>query len=117
MARRCKSLALRAAIQPLELRVLLSQVSPLNEVAVPNVDDFHEATVSNLTSASIGPRPAVVAGEGSTARQPAGALSGKIIFTVGGHGFTAYTGGWHTQRPETNEIVEDLGNQDQMTAL
>src|SRR5436190_7437083 len=51
--------------------------------------------------------------------QPVGALSGKIIFTSGGHGFTADntgTGGWSTQRGLTNGMVEDFGNQDQMTA-
>src|SRR5947207_11862338 len=37
--------------------------------------------------------------------QPVGALSGKIIFTSGGHGFTADNtgaGGWATQRGLTN---------------
>ncbi|HEV8377761.1 MAG TPA: LEPR-XLL domain-containing protein, partial [Tepidisphaeraceae bacterium] len=51
--------------------------------------------------------------------QPAGALSGKIIFTSGGHGFTADfpgTGGWSTQRGLNNGMVEDFGNQEQMTA-
>ena len=69
----------------------------------------------------------LVGGAASTARQPAGALTGKVVFTVGGHGFTAFrsvnattgavTEGWHTQRPEVagTEMVEDLGNQDQMT--
>lgn len=57
----------------------------------------------------------VAGGTAATGRQPTGALTGKVVFTVGGHGFTAYSGGWHTQRGETNEMVEDLGNQDQMT--
>src|SRR4029079_10919850 len=52
--------------------------------------------------------------------QPTGALSGRIIFTSGGHGYTALNtgnGSWSTGRPLTNNMVEDLGNYDQQTAL
>src|SRR5438045_6761961 len=52
--------------------------------------------------------------------QPTGALTGKIIFTSGGHGYTARNTtdfGWETGRPLTNGMVEDMGNQDQMSAL
>ncbi|HEY1377558.1 MAG TPA: N-acetylmuramoyl-L-alanine amidase [Gemmataceae bacterium] len=52
--------------------------------------------------------------------QPAGGLAGKIVYLVGGHGYTADnlgTGAWTFQRPETNDMIEDLGNQDQMTFL
>jgi len=51
--------------------------------------------------------------------QPTGALTGKIIYTSGGHGFTADfpgSGGWSTQRGLNNGMVEDFGNQEQMTA-
>src|ERR1044071_8583547 len=51
--------------------------------------------------------------------QPTRALTGKIIFTSGGHGYTANnpgTGGWSTQRGLNNSMVEDFGNQEQMTA-
>lgn len=51
-------------------------------------------------------------------RQPTGALSGKVVFTSGGHGWTADnlgTGAWGVQRPELFEMVEDFGNQDQLT--
>ncbi len=51
-------------------------------------------------------------------QQPQGGLSGKIVYTHGGHGWTADnqgTGAWSTQRPETFEMIEDLGNQDQMS--
>ena len=54
----------------------------------------------------------------AVAAQPAGALSGKIVYTSGGHGWTADNlddGAWSTQRGEWHEIVEDFGNQDQMT--
>lgn len=51
---------------------------------------------------------------GNDAR-PEGALSGKIVYLHGGHGWTAENltnGAWFTQRPETFEVVEDLLNQD-----
>ena len=49
--------------------------------------------------------------------QPTGALSGRIVYIGAGHGWTARNttnGTWYTQRPETNEMIEDMGNQDQM---
>lgn len=52
-----------------------------------------------------------------SARQPKGSLSGRIVFTCGGHGWTASTpgtGNWYTQRGDNNELVEDLGNADQL---
>lgn len=50
-------------------------------------------------------------------RQPRGAMSGKIVYTSAGHGWTAYTtttGVWYTQRGDNNELVEDVGNADQL---
>lgn len=50
--------------------------------------------------------------------QPSGALDGKIVYLHGGHGITANnlsTGAWGFQRPNLLGMVEDLGNQDQMT--
>lgn len=49
--------------------------------------------------------------------RPAGALSGKIVYTHGGHGYTAANeanGAWTSQRPLLLGMVEDLGNKDQM---
>src|SRR5689334_9316173 len=48
--------------------------------------------------------------------QPAGALSGKIVYTSGGHGWTYHNASdqWYTQRGDNNEVVEDYGNLDQM---
>lgn len=49
--------------------------------------------------------------------QPAGALSGKIVYVHGGHGYTADNqgrGAWTSQRPLLHSMVEDLGNKDQM---
>lgn len=50
--------------------------------------------------------------------QPVGALSGKIVFTSPGHGWQWNTtlNRYATDRGDNNEIVEDFGNQDQMTA-
>lgn len=46
---------------------------------------------------------------------PSGSLSGKIVYTSPGHGY-AWTGStWTTGRGETNDMVEDLGTQDQMS--
>ncbi|HJS07962.1 MAG TPA: dockerin type I domain-containing protein, partial [Pirellulales bacterium] len=49
--------------------------------------------------------------------QPAGALTGKIVYTSAGHGWQWNSGlnRYATDRPDYNEIVEDFGNQDQMT--
>lgn len=52
-------------------------------------------------------------------QQPAGSLSGKIVYTHPGHGSTADNLGndlFDTQRPKTFEMVEDFGNHDQMSA-
>ena len=49
--------------------------------------------------------------------QPHGGLSGKIVYTHGGHGITAANkrdGAWSFQRGPGNEMIEDLGNVDQM---
>jgi len=50
--------------------------------------------------------------------QPEGALSGKIVYTSGGHGIAAANTGngtWGFQRPLLLNMIEDLGNQDQMS--
>ena len=52
--------------------------------------------------------------------QPHGGLSGKIVYTHGGHGITAANkrdGEWSFQRGPGNEMIEDLGNIDQMAFL
>lgn len=47
------------------------------------------------------------------ARQPAGALSGKLVFMNCGHGWT-YLSGWTLLRPVLLEMNEDMGNIDQL---
>ena len=52
--------------------------------------------------------------------QPHGGLTGKIVYTHGGHGITAANqqdGAWTFQRGPGNEMIEDLGNIDQMAFL
>ncbi|MBN1475981.1 fibronectin type III domain-containing protein [Candidatus Sumerlaeota bacterium] len=50
--------------------------------------------------------------------QPQGILSGRIVFTCGGHGWTCNINGedtaWYCQRGDWNDLVEDLGNADQL---
>jgi hypothetical protein len=58
--------------------------------------------------------------------QPQGGLSDKIVYVMGGHGYTARSpgsGAWSFQRGEEvingtpSELIEDLGNVDQMSFL
>ena len=64
-------------------------------------------SVSTLAPAAFGPvAPA--------ARQPAGALSGRIVFMNSGHGWTWDPDYWRLQRGTGNEMNEDYGNLDQL---
>ena len=47
--------------------------------------------------------------------QPAGALSGRIVFTSGGHGWDWTGSSWALGRPALLSMNEDTGNLDQMT--
>ncbi len=51
----------------------------------------------------------------ATAQTPGG-LNGRIVFTSAGHGWTFDNDDnrWYTQRGDSNDIVEDYGNLDQM---
>lgn len=51
---------------------------------------------------------------------PDDSLNGKIAYVHAGHGYymdNQESGVWRFQRPELYEMIEDLGNQDQMTLL
>ncbi len=50
----------------------------------------------------------------SPGRQPAGALSGVIVYASAGHGWTAGTSGWYLQRGLLHSLNEDYGNIDQL---
>ena len=59
-------------------------------------------------------QPQVAGPIASTTMQATGSLSGRIIFTSGGHGWTWGGSSWVTQRGVTWEMLEDYGNLDQM---
>jgi N-acetylmuramoyl-L-alanine amidase len=68
--------------------------------------------------------PLSAAGLVEVGAQPAGGMDGKIVYIHPGHGYTADTsasgnGEWSFQRSEVTgtEMIEDLGNYDQMTFL
>jgi hypothetical protein len=46
---------------------------------------------------------------------PAGTLTGKVVYASAGHGWEWNGSSWVTGRGETNDMVEDFGNQDQLT--
>lgn len=66
-------------------------------------------------------------GLNDAAYTPSGGLDGKIVYIHAGHGYTENGSDWGFQRPEIvdvgggniidSEMIEDLGNQDQMTLL
>jgi hypothetical protein len=60
----------------------------------------------------------VAPGLTSTPQTYSGVLSGKVVFTSGGHGWQYNTtlGRYATDRGNNFNIVEDFGNQEQMTA-
>ncbi|MEO2047940.1 MAG: hypothetical protein ABGX16_15380 [Pirellulales bacterium] len=72
-----------------------------------------------LSLEALEPRlPLSAAGLINVGTQPEGALADKIFYTHGGHGITANNlggGAWFYQRGVNNEMIEDLGNQDQMS--
>jgi hypothetical protein len=83
------------------------------------VPDPAVAAASEAIFAAEGPTPRGGLG-GSlshTTRQPTGALSGVVIFTSGGHGWTAGATDWILQRPVTLNMNEDHGNLDQLNAF
>src|SRR5687767_11458628 len=47
-------------------------------------------------------------------REVSGTLSGRVVFTAGGHGWVNFPG-WRLQRSPTLDMVEDYGTVDQMT--
>jgi hypothetical protein len=81
----------------------------------PQSPDFAETPLKPESAAPPEVAPAAVGPIAPASRQPAGALSGRIVFTSAGHGWTWGSSGWFTQRGVVNEICEDFGNLDQMT--
>jgi hypothetical protein len=93
------------------LTLLLTLALPLAALAQ---DEFFEILPD-------GNRPPLVSGSteaepkfAGASRQSAGALTGRVVFTSGGHGWTWGREGWFTQRGVGQEMNEDYGNLDQM---
>jgi hypothetical protein len=106
--------------------LLLIALSPpafgsLPEPHVCTPDDPHAGTVGQSPDCKETDLPAAPAQSselsgpiGPAPGQPTGALSGRIVFTSGGHGWTAGASSWSLQRPVLLEMNEDYGNLDQM---
>jgi hypothetical protein len=85
--------------------------------AAVRADDFRETVTEFRTTVPHAPDGRSSGALASVPnRQPAGALTGKTVFTMAGHGWTYNHeyGLWYTQRPLRLGMVEDLGNADQM---
>ncbi len=122
-------------LEPLEPRLLLSAnlVDPaggqqdfevlLNNSGFAGLESLGISATLDLpdgfvTTSGTQPQALQAAGLVDVGTQPQGALSGKIVYVHGGHGFKANSNGsWGFQRPEIAEINEDLSNQDMMTFL
>ena len=91
------------------------ELNPLTDPAPPQSPDFSEPPSAPINYGQ--PRQPRGFGSATPAmRQPPGSLTGKIVFTNGGHGWTAdsdFTSGWRLQRGLTFGINEDYGNGDQ----
>ncbi|HNQ90920.1 MAG TPA: hypothetical protein PKM73_20080 [Verrucomicrobiota bacterium] len=118
MAVRTPGGAHRVALASLVLGVALSAAAedeaafhPFRQSAEP--PEAEQAAVP-AAAASPAESPAAVGATG-VAAQPTGALTGRIVFTSGGHGWTWTANGWVTQRGVNNQMNEDTGNLDQMT--
>ncbi len=55
------------------------------------------------------------AGFNPVGQQPDGALSGKIVYVSGGHGYAATSNSWDPNRPTVNRVNEASSNQDHVT--
>lgn len=86
-------------------------------VDVPSVPSAEETRAVRQSVENFAASPQQVRG-GPTANsptQPAGALSGVVIYCAAGHGWTADTNNWILQRPgELEGMNEDYGNLDQL---
>jgi hypothetical protein len=76
--------------------------------------DFQEAVSGTPAPAGDSPVSAAAMAIAPAATQPSGALSGRVVFTSGGHGWVFNGSGWGLQRPVLLEMNEDYGNIDQM---
>lgn len=90
---------------------------------IPIEFDFSEADAPALTKVPTNPDRSRVSSKlggpvGTPISEVTGALDGKIVYLMSGHGWTYSSPGvWFTQRPLTNNMVEDFGNLDQGTIM
>jgi hypothetical protein len=113
--------AVHFAIEPLEQRQLLARTpivlpySALERFFAPTSLSAAPLVAQSITTQSI------AAGGNTVVNQVPGALTNHVIYTQGGHGYTYMFDSttnkfiYETQRPFINSMVEDAGNQDQMT--
>lgn len=93
-----------AAYQPL---AAFAYRAPAVHAPPPAVDIPTAPVDSGTTTTLRGPTV-------QAAQQPAGALSGVVIYAAAGHGWTAGTSDWFLQRPVLLDMNEDHGNIDQL---
>lgn len=87
---------------------------------VPPADNFQEVLLGTNSLARTNIYGARKREDAGDERRPNGALSGRVVFVNAGHGWVYSNDGepkrgWHTARSATNSVLEDHGNQDQMT--
>jgi hypothetical protein len=83
--------------------------SPEAQPGAPfRASSLSEMTATMVSSLAIGPTA-------PSPGQPGGALSGRIVYTSAGHGWTWSGSSWVLQRGVIGEMNEDYGNLDQMT--
>ncbi len=81
---------------------------------LPNLDSTSPPTVPGPgAQAQVGPKAVGPIAPAGT--QPAGVLSGRIVFTSAGHGWDWTGSAWALGRGVLNAMSEDYGNIDQMT--
>jgi len=114
------SIAFTSNAQIMESRAIDRKApeSPEWMIKAAGADDFREPEtaipVETMPYANSTAGAAVTTGP--IRHQPVGALTGKVVFAMAGHGWTydADKMYYYTQRGLSNGMVEDLGNADQM---
>lgn len=106
-------------VETLEPRVLLS-ADPLVDIwqEIEENPDTPQITIVTPETSESQPVEISDASIANMGAQPAGSLTGKIVYVYAGHGYDDLGSGWNTQRGDNGlALVEDFGNQDQMTML
>lgn len=89
--------------------------SPIQEPDGSNFPPFNDKAVVKEKVKAVAPTKALQTTPDNPARQPEGALTGKIVYAGAGHGWVSNGSSWLLQRPLLSPgIIEDLGNIDQV---